>query len=156
VGDVNPCNSSFLHPSYLQVVDSFEFVSIPKWRDASFLHQKYGKEGLSPAQIAAETFSCRSNVTKQLKRHGITLRQQDQKPVKTISQLKYGERIWKEKLAKDRKERSVLYTIRKLYARHYSYHQIARFLNDSGVPTKTGRGKWHARFVQKLLDRSKQ
>lgn len=153
---VSSRNQFFLQASKIQITDSFEFISIPKWRNASFLHEKYVKEGRSPAQIAAETFSCRSNITEQLKLRGIVLRNGDKPKVKTISQLKYGERIWRKKLSKDRKERSVLNTIGKLHARHYSYHQIAHFLNDSGIPTKTGRGKWHARFVQKLLHRGKR
>lgn len=139
-----------------EVIDIFEFDHIPKFKDKFFLTEKYVKEGLSPAQIATQIFSGRGTVTKYLRVLGIPLRKEDEPKVKTVNQLKFGERLWRNKVAKQKKERAVLNTIRKLRARHYSYHQIARFLNDSGVPTKTGRGRWHARFVKKLLDRDKK
>lgn len=154
--DVYPCNRSFLSKEKTQVIDTFEFVSVPPWQDPSFLSKKYLKEGLNPAQIAAETFSCQRNVTKQLKRFGIPLRSEDTRKIKSLSQLKFGESLRRKRVAKSKKERAVLQMIMKLRAREYSFHKIARVLNDSGIPTKTGRGKWHARFVQRLLMRKAQ
>ena len=153
--DVRWYDDSFRTTSQPEVIDIFEFDHIPKFRDKFFLTEKYVKDGLSLTQIAALIFSGRSTVTKYLRQFEIPLRQEDVPKVKTASQLKFGERLRRNKVAKQKKERAVLNTIRKLRARHYSYHQIARFLNDSGVPTKTGRGKWHGRFVKKLLDRDK-
>ena len=33
-----------------------------------------------------------------------------------------------------------------------SFHKIAKYLNDSNLPTPSGKGKWHAKTVSRIID----
>jgi hypothetical protein len=42
--------------------------------------------------------------------------------------------------------------MRKLREQGFSYWKIADVFNSMKVPTKTGRGRWHARAIQNVLE----
>lgn len=44
-----------------------------------------------------------------------------------------------------------LETIKRLRKEGFSYEKIARYLEDNGVPTISGRGKWRGQAVSKLI-----
>lgn len=138
-------------PSFLssEVVDIFEFVHIPLFKDREFLYQKYVVERLSPEEIAAEISSCRTTVSKHLKVFKVPLRKAD----RTRSQLGYGETWRNRQIAFHKREQEIITKMRELRATGWSYWKIADVLNVWKIPTKTQRGKWHARSVQQILDR---
>jgi hypothetical protein len=50
----------------------------------------------------------------------------------------------------------VLTTIRKLRENGLSYQKIALELDNKGIPTFSGRGKWHAPTIQKLVNSAEE
>jgi len=90
-------------------------------------------------------------IAKYLKLYGISPRPNDVMN-KTRSQLRYGEAWKKRMVTMDRRETENIGKMKKLRDQGFSYWKIADVLNSMGIPTKTGRGKWHARAIQKILD----
>ena len=119
------------------------------FKDPVFLHQKYIVEGLSCDEIGAEIFSSASTVHKHLRRFKIPLRGSD---LKNRSRLAYGEGWRQGKVVPNEAEVANVEKMRDLRAKGFSYWKIADILNSMDVPTKTRKGKWHPRFVKKLLD----
>ncbi|MBY0472622.1 recombinase family protein [bacterium] len=125
-------------------------VSEPKlFHDRDFLYQKYVVEGLSTKEISALIFSSRTAVSTALKRFGIPLRDAKQK---NRSQLRFGEAWRKHQVVVHRREQEIIEKMHKLRAQGFSYWKIADVFNSLGIRTKTGRGKWHARSVQKVME----
>ncbi len=120
------------------------------YKNKTFLHQKYVVEGLSCEEIASQIFSARTTVLKYLKIHGICIREvgTNQKRVRGVA---YGQKIKQRTLAEHKREQEVIFKMRELKDKGYSYWKIADVLNTMGVPTKTRRGKWHARTVLSIL-----
>lgn len=106
-------------------------------------------EGLSIADIAIQTFSSTSTVHKYLSRYNLPLRSTD---TKTRSRLRYGESLKNGRVCGERKELRTIAKMQDLRDRRFSYWKIADVFNSMKIPTKTGRGKWHARYIQKLLE----
>jgi hypothetical protein len=144
---------SFLSDLTLEVTDVFEFTYIPLFKDRSFLSRKYVEERLTPGEIAAEIFSCRTTIIKYQKNFGIPLRHEDE-GYRNRSHLKYGEQVRKREIVAHKLEQAVIRKMRKLRDRGWSYWKIADVLNDWGVRTKSRRGKWHARTVKQILDQT--
>jgi hypothetical protein len=135
----------------LQVTKSIQ-VSKPKlYRDRDFLHQKYVVERLSIKEISAEIFSSRTAVSSGLKRFGIPIRENDIAH-KNRSQLRYGEAWRKRQVVAYRREQENIEKMRQLRSQGFSYWKIADVFNSMKIPTKTGRGRWHARAIQNILD----
>ena len=125
------------------------FIWRQPYENPVFLHQKYIIEGLSISQITARIFSSTSTVHKYLRRFNIPLRQTD---AKTKTRLRYGEAISKAQVVADRLEVKTIHKMKALREEGFSFWKIADILNAMNIPTKTRRGRWHARSVQKVLD----
>jgi AICAR transformylase/IMP cyclohydrolase PurH len=130
----------------LSIVSSIQ--QIPLFRSESYLRQKYEVEKLSTKEIAAEIFSSRTAVSGWLKAYGIPIRTS----YKTASHLRYGEALRRRKVVIHRREQQYIEKMNQLRAQGFSYWKIADVLNSMKIPTKTGRGCWHARSVQQILD----
>lgn len=117
-----------------------------------FLHQKYVVEGLTCEEIATQIFSARTTVLKYLKIHGIPVREVGTNQ-KRKRGLAYGSKVQKRSVAVYKREQDTITKMRNLRDRGFSYWKIAEVLNAMKVPTKTGRGKWHARTVLSILAR---
>lgn len=135
----------------IEVDDIIDFDVVPKWQDPSFLRQKYVEENLSIDEIAALTFSASSTVHKHLKRFGIALRGSGEN-IRPQRRLCYGQKIVGRRVEEHKAERTTIAKMQDLRQRGFSYWKIAEILNAMRVPTKTRRGRWHARSVQKVLD----
>jgi hypothetical protein len=120
------------------------------YKNKSFLHQKYVVEGLSCEEIASQIFSARTTVLKYLKLYGIPVREVG-KNQKRARGLAYGKKVKERVFAEYRREQEVILKMRELRDKGFSYWKIADVLNAMKVPTKTRRGKWHARTVQAIL-----
>lgn len=134
-----------------QVPKIVPFSISDTYKNPAFLHQKYVAERLSTKEISRLIFSSRSTVSKYLKKYGIPIRPQDQHH-RTRSQLRFGEAWRNRKVVAHRKELATLRKIQKLRQNGMSFWKIADVLNALGTRTKTRRGKWHARYVQKVLN----
>ncbi|MBC7533819.1 MAG: recombinase family protein [Oligoflexus sp.] len=93
-----------------------------------------------------------STVCKHLKKYGIPLRESGQN-IRPKRHLAFGKKIVGKSVEAHKREQEVLEQISELRAQGHSYWKIAVILNTLKVRTKTGRGKWHARSVQQILDR---
>lgn len=124
---------------------------VPLFQCKSFLYEKYVVERLSTKEIAAQIFSSRSSVAKYLKLHGIPIRPNDVNN-KTRSQLRYGEAWRRRTVTLHQRELDNIEKMRKLREQGFSYWKIADVFNSLGIRTKTDRGKWHARSIQKILE----
>lgn len=132
---------------------TIEFSVHGQVKNPEFLHEKYVVEKLSIAEIARLTSSSESTVLKYLRKAGVKSRGV---AGKSKSRLAYGE-AWRHKQVVPHKaELATIERINSLRSQGFSYWKIAEILNSMKVPTKTRRGKWHARYVQKILAGSKQ
>ncbi len=129
-----------------------EVQHLPLYKSEFFLHQKYVLEGLSISEIATQIFSSRAAVAATLKRHDIPIRPADISN-KNRAQLGYGQAWQKHSIIQHKRELAAIEKMKTLRAQGFSYWKIADVFNSMKVPTKTGRGKWHARSVQQILDR---
>jgi len=129
-------------------------VSRPEaYLDKDFLQQKYVTEMLSTTELAALTFSSKTTILKYLRLHGIPIRASG-KNVRPVRSVGFGQRIVNRQVIAHRKELELIEKMRSLRAEGLSYWKIADVLNAWKVPTKTRKGRWHARSVQQILDRS--
>lgn len=135
----------------LSMISSIQ--QLPAYRSESFLRQKYEVERLSIKEIAAQILSSRTAVATSLKAHGIPIRPNDIEN-KNRSQLRFGEALRNRQVVIHRREQESIGKMRQLRSQGFSYWKIADVFNSMKVPTKTGRGRWHARAIQKVLDDS--
>jgi hypothetical protein len=122
----------------------------PLYKNKFFLQQKYVEERLSCEEIAAQIFSARTTVLKYLKLHNIPVREVGSN-TKRVRGLAYGQKIKERSLAEHKREQEAVFKMRELRVKGFSYWKIADVLNTMKVPTKTRKGKWHARTVQAIL-----
>jgi phosphopentomutase len=132
---------SSVPPPEFSIHKPFKVVS--PFKDKAFLHQKYVVERLSCEEIARQISSSRTTVLKWLKLSGIKTRRSDYK--NTGNNIPFGT---------TQKEMKVIEKMRVLRQKGYSFWKIAEILNAMGTQTKTSRGKWQARTIQRVLDNS--
>ena len=88
-----------------------------------------------------------------MRAYGIPIRPNDLEH-KNRSQLRYGEAWRKRQVVVHQRERDNIEKMIQLRAQGFSYWKIADVFNSMKIPTKTGRGRWHARAIQKVVDDS--
>lgn len=123
------------------------------YKDKFFLHQKYVVEGLSCDEISKQIFSARTTILKYLKIHGIPVREVGSNQ-KRARGLAYGRKIKERSLAEHKREQKAILKMRELRDKGFSYWKIADVLNAMKIPTKTLRGRWHARTVLSILNKT--
>lgn len=123
------------------------------YKNKSFLHQKYVVEGLSCQEIADNIFSARTTILKYLKEFGIEVRDTGSNQRRKRG-LAFGSKVQSRTIVEHKKELETLAKIRELRERGLSYWKIADVLNTMKVPTKTRRGRWHAKTVHQLINQS--
>jgi hypothetical protein len=87
---------------------------------------------------------------KYLKIHGIPVRETGTNQ-KRVRGLAYGQKIKERRLAEHKREQEAILKMRELRKKGFSFWKIADVLNTMKVPTKTRRGRWHAKIVQAIL-----
>lgn len=65
--------------------------------------------------------------------------------------LSYGKKVKERTLAEHKREQETIRKMHELRDKGFSYWKIADVLNAMKVPTKTRRGRWHARTVLSIL-----
>ena len=65
--------------------------------------------------------------------------------------MAYGQKIKERSHAEHKREQEAILKMRELRNKGLSFWKIAEVLNTMKVPTKTRKGRWHARTVQAIL-----
>ena len=138
-----------------EITDMIGFNPIPRYKEKSFLHQKYVVEGLSIAQIASHIFSSQEAVRANLIRFKIPLREPHKQHGRP-SQPKYGQKVRNGKVITHLAERRVIEAVLDMRRNNLSLPQIAKFLTKFGVPTKQRGVAWHPQMVKRLLSTSER
>ena len=149
MGCTAPNKTGIFPPPKLSIISNIQ--QVPLFKSESFLRQKYEVERLSVAEIAGQIFSSRTAVAKYLKACNIPIRPNDVEN-KSRSQLKYGEAWRNRQVVQHKREQQNIQKMKDLRGKGFSYWKIADILNSLKIQTKTGRGSWHARSVQKTLE----
>ena len=126
--------------------------SYPLYMNKQVLAQKYIEDRLSMKEIAKDLGTARSTISKYLRKHGIPLRTAYFIRKRIGFGLAYGKRIVSRREVAHKREVENIARMRNLREKGFSYWKIADAFNALKVPTKTGRGRWHARSVQQILD----
>jgi hypothetical protein len=123
------------------------------FKSKSFLQQKYVQEGLSCGEIATQIFSARTTVLKYLKLHGIPVRESgcNQKRKRGLA---YGKKTESRSVVDHVRELENTKKMWELRDKGFSYWKIAEVFNTLKIPTKTRKGKWHAKTIHQILIRS--
>jgi hypothetical protein len=137
-----------------QLADIIDVPWTPRYLDKDFLQQKYEVERLSAEELAALVPCAVSTVIKYLRVHGIAVRDSGDN-IRRQRGVGYGRRIAGREQVEHKAELATIAKMADLRRQGFSYWKIADILNSMKIPTKTRRGKWHARSVQQILDRHK-
>lgn len=137
-------------PPNFYLHDILEFQIRPLFKDKAFLQKKYVEEGLSITQIAAQIFSSRFAVRKNLERFGIPRREPHLHHGRPACP-RFGQKMQKGKAVPHQTERKVIDAVLEMRKQGLSLRQIARFLSKVGVPTKQKGVVWHPQMVKRLL-----
>lgn len=125
----------------------------PLFMDGKLLMEMYVEKRLSTKEIASELKAARSTILKYLKIHCVPLRRSGVNIRKRPGfGLAYGKRIVNRQEIINKREQDAIAKMRDLRSQGFSYWKIADIFNTLRVPTKTGRGQWHARSIQQILD----
>lgn len=114
------------------------------------IKEKYVKNGLSIRQIATELLCSKEAVRSGLIKEGVELRKPNQHHGRP-SQPKYGSQYRNGNLIKHLGEQRVIQTVNEMSDEGMSLRQIARFLDQIGVPTKCKGKKWHPQMVKNII-----
>jgi hypothetical protein len=120
--------------------------------DPTFLHAQYVENRLSAEEVAALCFSSKSTILKHLKLAGIPIREPNP-GVRRRRCLAYGQTMRARLVVIDEREARALGKMRDLRSKGFTYEAIAEVMNSMKVRTKTGRGRWHRKTVQAMLNR---
>lgn len=121
------------------------------FKDESVLRTLYLDKMRSITAIAAELASSRQSIKKYLLLFGIPLRPEDSR---RMYRKRFGMRPLRNQAAEMSKAgMETLRFMQSLRSQGLSYGKIARVLNDTGRKTRTGKGKWYANTVFKILKR---
>lgn len=120
------------------------------WRNKELLYQKYVVEGRSMRELAVEFKVARETTSKQLRLFEVTVRNAGSNQ-SCKRGLVYGQKCRERELRVHKKELENIQKIKELREKGFSYWKIADVFNSMGIPTKTRKGKWHAKTIQQIL-----
>jgi len=98
-------------------------------------------------------FSVRTTVLKHLKLRSIPIRESGSNQ-KRKRGLAYGKKIESQHVIDHARELENTKKMRELRDKGFSYWKIAEVFNTLKIPTKTRKGKWHAKTIHQILIRS--
>lgn len=141
------------NPAYPIIQESQPFATFKRFLDKDLLEARYVVQKRSCEEIATEIGAARTTVLKYLKVYGIPVRETGTSILKRRN-LAYGRRIVNHEEIAHKRELENVEKMRRLREQGFSYWKIADVLNSMKIPTKTGRGRWHSRSVQAIMDRT--
>lgn len=101
-------------------------------------------------ELAVEFGVCRESISKQLKAFDIPVRNAGSNQNRKRG-LAYGEKCREKELIAHKRELENIQKMKDLREKGFSYWKIADVFNSMGVPTKTRKGKWHAKTIQQII-----
>ena len=107
--------------------------------------------GVVSVFVRAKT-TARTTVLKYLKFHRIPVRSVGTNQ-KRKNGVAYGQKIIKRNEQAHKRETENVEKMEQLRDKGYSYWKIAEVFNSMKIPTKTGKGNWHAKTVYQILNR---
>ena len=87
-----------------------------------------------------------------LHEHSIPLRKKSL-PHGRPSQVKYGQKMIKDKLQNSVPEQRIIKVIKEMQVQGLSLRQIAKNLSTMKIPTKENGKKWHPEMIRRILSR---
>jgi hypothetical protein len=105
---------------------------------------------MSTVDISKKLGTSPSVVQKCLSKNGIELRKVGTN-VKRKRGLAYGQKILVGKQIDYKREKENIIKMIELREKGFSYWKIAEIFNSMKIPTKTSKGKWHARTVHSII-----
>jgi hypothetical protein len=132
------------------VSDIITYNTIPAYKTADYLHQKYVVEGLSLRQIAAENFTSTHVIKSLLVKFEIPVRAPHDTGLRNAS-ARFGTKRRQGKLVENLAEVRVINAIKEMQSQGMTLRQIATFLSQVGVPTKQRGKAWHPEMVRRVL-----
>ena len=128
-----------------------EYSITPKHLDKELLYQKYVVERLSCEEISKQLSTARTTVLKYLKLHEIPVRRVGTNTNRKRG-LAYGAKCLKRVEVQHKQEQENIVKMRGLRAKGFSYQKIADVFNSMEIPTKTRKGKWHAKTIHQVIN----
>jgi predicted transcriptional regulator len=119
---------------------------------SSRLYRLAAVEKMTSSQIAKELGVSRSTISKYLKLYNIPTFKigENQKRRRGVH---YGKKPLKTgKVLNIKQEQKVIEALREWRDKGKTYRDMAFILNQTGTPTKTGRGQWHGKTVHQILN----
>ena len=136
--------------SKLYIPDIAGTLPIHTHKDGVVFREKYEQEMLSMAQISSQFLCSKDTVRRNLKAHGVQIRRPHHHHGHP-AQPRYGEQYRKGNLVRHLGEARVGRTVVEMRKTGLTLRQIARFLDNIGVPTKCRGKKWHPEMVNRIL-----
>jgi Recombinase len=134
----------------VQVTDTTINYEAKNLIDKDFLYPKYMVEGANLAYIADLAGVSKTTVKDRVKSFG--LKRQDEGP-RLRGQVPYPWRLVKGKLVEHLAEQKIIGQMVVKRDDGASYGDLVDWLNDNGVRTKNGAGRWDRPTVYKILKR---
>lgn len=103
-------------------------------------------------ELAVEFKAARTTISKQLKLFEIPIRNAGSNQSRKRG-LAYGQKCRERELKAHKKELENIQKMKELREKGFSYWKIADVFNSMSIPTKTRKGKWHAKSIQSILSR---
>lgn len=126
--------------------------AVPLFKNRDILSELYTDKKLSARQIAKQLTSSHSTIIEHLRNFKIPIREDQVQVHKQPGRgLAFGKIARQGQLLNNRKEQSVIELMLALREDGLSYRKIADFLDNRGIPTKTGRSNWKAASVMKII-----
>jgi hypothetical protein len=107
---------------------------------------------LTCEEIATSIFSARTTVLKYLKIFNIPIREVGSNSVRKRG-VPYGAKYIHRQEIEHKRELDNIKKMKELRARGFSYWKIADIFNTMSIPTKSGKGRWHAKSIHQILNR---
>jgi hypothetical protein len=101
-------------------------------------------------ELAVEFKAARETIAKQLKLFDIPIRSTGSNQNRKRG-LAYGIKCQERETRVHKRELENIQKMQELRDKGFSYWKIADVFNSMGIPTKTRKGRWHAKTVQVIL-----
>ena len=145
----HPDNITTIFPEPRSIVES-SLSDIPAFKDRAFLHQKYVVEMKTCQEIAKMILCARTTVLKYLKEFDIPVREVGSN-IRRKHGVAFGQKTTHREVQSHKREQNRINRLLELREKGYSYGKIADVFNTLKIPTKTRKGKWHAKSIHSII-----
>jgi len=137
-----------LIPSSSQIVAESDISTKKLYRNEDFLRQKYCVEKLSARQIAVLIGCAHSAVNRAIQRFDLD------KHLTHSGWIEYGFKMEHGKIVAHVREQITISRMVRWRDSEWSFQRIAAELNQRGIRTPAGKGRWYGPTVKRIIARS--